>query len=72
MLGPVSNEDEGAGSGTRCVRALSLVTCVRAAGARLCGDMVALSRLCGYVGYPGGSTSAAGRVGVFPGGSQGS
>ena len=27
MLGPVSNEDEGAGSGTGRVRALSLVTC---------------------------------------------
>ena len=27
MLGPVSNEDEGAGSGTGRARALSLVTC---------------------------------------------
>ena len=27
MLGPVSNEDEGAGSGTGRVRALALVTC---------------------------------------------
>ena len=55
MLGPVSNEDEGAGSGTACVGALSLVTCVRAgAGADACGGAVALSRLCGHVGYPGG------------------
>ena len=55
MLGPVSNEDEGAGSGTGCVRPLSLVTSVRAgAGARVRGGVVALSRLCGYAGYPGG------------------
>ena len=55
MQGPVSNEDEGAGSGTGCVRALSLVTCVRAgAGARVRRGVVALSRLCGYVGYLGG------------------
>ena len=48
MLGPVSKEDEGAGSGTRCVRALSLLTCVRAgAGVRVCGGVVALPRLCG-------------------------
>ena len=38
MLGPVSSENEGAGSGTGRVRAFSLV----------------LSRLCGHVGYPGG------------------
>ena len=55
MLGPVSNEDEGVCSGTGCVRALSLVTCVRAgAGARVRRGVVALSRLCGYVGYLGG------------------
>ena len=55
MLGPVSSEDEGAGSGTRCVRALSLVTCVSAgAGAGVCGGVAALSQLCGYVGYPEG------------------
>ena len=55
MLGPVSNEDEGAGSGTWCVRMLSLVTCVRAAaGADASGGVVALSRLCVPVGYPGG------------------
>ena len=55
MLGPVSNEDEGAGSGTGCVHALSLVTCVRAgAGERVRGGVVALSWLCGYVGYPWG------------------
>ena len=53
MLGPVSNEDEGAGSATGCVCALSLVICVRAgAGARVPGGAVALSRMCGYVGYP--------------------
>ena len=55
MLGPVSNEDEGAGAGTGCVRALSLVTCLSAgAGADVCGGVVALSRLCGHLGYPGG------------------
>ena len=55
MLGPVSNEDEGAGSGTDFVWALLLGTCVRAvAGADACGRVVALSGLCGHVGYPGG------------------
>ena len=54
MLGPVRNEDEDAGLGTGCVRALSLVTCVRAgACADVCGGVVALSRLCGHVGYLG-------------------
>ena len=48
MLGPVSKEDEGAGSGTRFMRALSLVTCVCAgAGAEVCGGVVVLSRLHG-------------------------
>ena len=55
MLCPVSNEDEGEGSSTGGVRALSLVTCVRArAGARVRGSVVVLPRLCGYVGYLGG------------------
>ena len=55
MPGPVSNEDTEAGSGIGCVRALSLVPCLRACvGAGVCGVAVALSRLCGYVGYPGG------------------
>ena len=55
MLGPLSNEDEGAGSGTGFVRALSLVTCVCAgAGARVRCGVAALSRLCRYVGYLGG------------------
>ena len=50
MLGPVSNEEEGAIS-----RALSLVTCLLAgAGARARGSVVAMSRLCGYVAYQGG------------------
>ena len=43
MLGPVSNEDQVAGSGTGCVRALSPVTCVRAgADARVCGIVSAV------------------------------
>ena len=55
MLGPVSNEDEGAGLCTGCVCALSPGTCVVAgAGARVPGGVVALGRLCGYVGLPGG------------------
>ena len=46
MLGPVSNENEGSGLGTGCVRSLSMVTCVRAgAGARVRG---------GVGGYPRG------------------
>ena len=55
MLVPVSNEDESAGSGTGCVRALSLVTCVRAgAGSGVSGRAEVLSWLCGYVVYQGG------------------
>ena len=38
----MNNEDQGAGSGTGCVRALSLMTCVRAcAVARVRGCVVA-------------------------------
>ena len=48
MLDPVSNEDEGAGSGTECVCALCLVNFVRAgAGARVRGGVVGLSWLSG-------------------------
>ena len=39
MLGPASNEDEGAGSGIGCVRTLSLVSPVRA-GAGSVGDVM--------------------------------
>ena len=48
MLGPVSSENEGAGSGTGRVRAFSLVILRAGAG------VAALSRLRGHVGYPGG------------------
>ena len=55
MLGPLSNEDQGAVSRTGRVCALSLVTCLRGgAGAPVRGRAVALSRLCGYVGHPRG------------------
>ena len=39
MLGPVSNEDEGPGSGIGCVRALSLVSRVRAGAGAVGGVM---------------------------------
>ena len=48
MLRPVGNEDEGAGSGIRCVCELSLVSGVRAGAGAVGGIMfgvVALSRL---------------------------
>ena len=48
MLGPVSSENEGAGSGTGGVRAFSLV--IRACWC-WCGGVVSLR---GDVGYPGG------------------
>ena len=70
MLGPVSNEDEGAGSGTGCVRALSLVTCVRAGVVHM--YVAAWWRCLGCAGkwvIRAGSTSAPGRVGAFAGGS---
>ena len=48
MLGPVSSENEGAGSGIGRVRAFSLVI-------RACWCWRgALSRLRGHMGYPGG------------------
>ena len=43
MLGPASSENEGAGSGTRRVRALSLVTC---ACWCLSGGVVSAARAC--------------------------
>ena len=45
MLGPVSSENEGAGSGTGRVCAFSV---------RAGAGVAALSRLRGHVGYPGG------------------
>ena len=60
MLGPVSNEDEGVASGIGCVRALSLVSCVRA-GAGAVGGVVCGTR------RRGGLVSAA-RVGGLSGG----
>ena len=50
MLGPASCENEGAGSGTGRVRALSLVTCARWCW---CGGIVSAVRA---RGLPGGST----------------
>ena len=48
MLDGVSNGNEGAGSGTGCVRLLYLVYCVReVAGARVRGSVSAFSRVCG-------------------------
>ena len=48
----MSNEDEGAGSGTGCVRALSLVTCVPAGAVRVRRGVLVLSRLCRGGGPP--------------------
>ena len=78
MLGPVSNEDEGAGSGIGCVRALSLVSRLRAGAGAVGGVMCGTSSRSGVVSAVrvsglsrGGSTSAPGRVRVFAGGSRG-
>ena len=66
MRGHVCNEDEGAGLGTGCVRAFSLVFCVRAgAGARVRGGVVAVSGLCGYVGYQGGGVNFSSRTSEY-------
>ena len=64
MLGPVSSENEGAGSGTGRVRAFSLVI-------RACwcwrGGVVSAARARGF--NVGVAISAPGRAGVFAGGS---
>ena len=60
MLGPVSNEDKGVGSGIVCVRALSLVSRVRA-GAGAVGGVVCGTR------WRGGVVSAAPASGLSGG-----
>ena len=67
MLGPVSSENEGAGSGIGRVRAFSLVI--------LCVLVLAWRRCLGCAGTwvtRGVAISAPGRAGVFAGGSRGS